>query len=63
MTIERTELANREYHAKTGEILNPTMAELGALLAEASFSGDTETVERVKAQLRSKQTWRNQPCC
>jgi hypothetical protein len=59
MTIERTELANIEYREKTGELLGLTMAELGAMMAEATFADDADTVERIKEQLRKKQTWRN----
>lgn len=62
MTIERTDLANIEYRAKTGEILKEShdFASLGEAMAEAAFRGDTEAIERIKAIMRSKQAWRNQ---
>ena len=64
MSIERTELANVEYRAKTGEALRDNakiaLAELGARMAQACAAGDIETVEIIKNYWRTRQTWRTQ---
>lgn len=59
MTIERTELAVREYRAKTGEVL-ANFELLGAAMADAVARDDADTVARIKAFMWSKQVWRQQ---
>lgn len=63
--IERTELANIEYRAKTGEVLGDIVNEDGInmdLLASAFFravrTDQGMDIEAIKKYLWSKQTWR-----
>lgn len=57
MTIERTELAVREYRAKTGEMLM-SFELLGAAMADAVARDDEDTVATIKNFMWSRQTWR-----
>jgi hypothetical protein len=56
MTIERTELANREYKS----IVNAQhpMVGLAQAMVDAIAAGNEAEVARIKAILRARQTWR-----
>lgn len=67
--IERTELANIEYRAKTGEVLREESVKLdqkidiyhlGSAMARASADRNQDLVELIKGYWRERQTWRNQ---
>lgn len=61
MTIERTELANREYLDKTVAKLNEDgidMSQLGAAFFRVSHEGHHDDIHAVKRYMWSKQTWR-----
>ena len=56
MTIERTELANREYDSIVKNL--PSMDELGRMLADARLNEDHRLVDAIIAYMHSKQSWR-----